>query len=80
MPPFNDLNDAKSKRSSLVDQAAAGEEIVIARSGIPWARLVPLVSRGTRRASANAMRIETIAADFDARDREIEMLFVGDAE
>jgi prevent-host-death family protein len=31
----------------LIDEAAAGEEILIARSGKPVARLVPLSSRVT---------------------------------
>jgi prevent-host-death family protein len=78
MPMLVSLYDAKTKLSSLVDRAAAGEEIVIAKNGVPSARLVPVVSRGQRRISANAMRIDSIAADFDAPDPEIERLFVGD--
>jgi prevent-host-death family protein len=78
MPPFISLYDAKSKLSSLVDRAAAGEEIVIAKNGVPRARLVPIVSRGQRRGPANAMRIEYVAPDFDAPDSEIERLFAGD--
>jgi prevent-host-death family protein len=78
VPPFISLYDAKTKLSSLVDRAAAGEEIVIAKNGVPCARLVPIVSRGHRRAPANAMRIEYIAPDFDAPDPEIECLFAGD--
>jgi prevent-host-death family protein len=36
------LYQAKTHLSRLVDRAAAGEEIVIAKSGRPRARLVPL--------------------------------------
>lgn len=36
------IYDAKTQLSRLVDRAAAGEEIVIARAGTPLARLVPL--------------------------------------
>ena len=36
------IHAAKTNFSSLVDQAAAGEEILIARSGKPVARLVAL--------------------------------------
>ena len=79
MPPFISLYDAKTKLSSLVDRAAAGEEIVIAKNGVPCARLVPIVSRGQPRVPANAMRITHIAPDFDAPDPEIERLFAGDA-
>jgi prevent-host-death family protein len=80
MPPFISLYEAKTKLSSLVDRAAAGEEIVIAKNGVPYARLVPIVSRGQRRIPANTMLIEYIAPDFDAPDPEIERLFSGGAE
>jgi prevent-host-death family protein len=79
MPPFISLYDAKTNLSSLVDRAAAGEEIVIAKNGVPCARLVPIVSRGQRRVPANAMRVEYIAPDFDAPDADVERLFAGDA-
>lgn len=36
------LYDAKTNLSALVEEAAAGEEIVIAKNGKPRARLVPL--------------------------------------
>ena len=36
------LYEAKTNLSSLVDRAAAGEEIIIAKAGRPLARLVPI--------------------------------------
>jgi len=75
MPHFVTLYEAKTHLSGLVDRAAMGEEIVIAKSGVPQARLVPLTVRGERRAPANAMRIRRIATDFDAPDPAIESLF-----
>ena len=78
MPPFISLYDAKTKLSSLVDRAAAGEEIVVAKNGVPRARLVPIVSLGQRRTPANAMRVDYIAPEFDAPDPETERLFFGD--
>jgi prevent-host-death family protein len=36
------LTEAKAKLSHLVDQAAKGRGVIIARSGIPMAKLVPL--------------------------------------
>jgi prevent-host-death family protein len=36
------LYEAKTQLSSLVERAAAGEEIVIAKNGKPMARLIPL--------------------------------------
>jgi len=78
MPHFITLYEAKTHLSGLVDRAAAGEEIVIAKNGVPQARLVPLAARGERRTSANAMRIRRIAADFDAPDPAIASLFGGE--
>ena len=78
MAYFVTLYEAKTHLSGLVDRAAGGEEIVIAKDGVPRARLVPLTVRGERRAPANAMRIRRIAADFDAPDPAIEALFGGE--
>ena len=36
------IHEAKTHLSRLVDQAAAGQEVIIARAGKPVARLVPL--------------------------------------
>lgn len=36
------IHDAKTQLSRLVDRAAMGETIIIAKSGVPVARLVPL--------------------------------------
>ncbi len=38
------LYEAKTQLSSLVERAAKGEEIVIAKAGKPMARLLPIVS------------------------------------
>jgi prevent-host-death family protein len=78
MPHFVTLYEAKTHLSGLVDRAAAGEEIVIAKNGVPQARLVPLASRGEPRKPANAMHIRRIAADFDTPDPAIEALFGGE--
>ena len=63
--------------SALVDRAAAGEEIVVTKNGVPCARLVPIAFRGKRRKPANAMRITFVAPAFDAPDPRIEQLFSG---
>lgn len=39
--PVN-IYDAKTRFSELVERAAGGEEIIIARAGTPVARLVPV--------------------------------------
>ena len=61
---FN-LYEAKSRLSALVEEASAGTEIVIAKAGVPRARLVPLKSRVRRRPGAWKGRVR-IASDFDA--------------
>lgn len=38
---FN-IHEAKTQFSRLVDRAHAGEEIVVAKDGEPWAKLVPI--------------------------------------
>ena len=45
------IHEAKTHLSRLVEQAAAGEEIVIAKAGRPVARLMPLAkpSRARRK-------------------------------
>jgi prevent-host-death family protein len=42
------IYDAKTHLSRLVDQAAAGEDIVIARAGKPLVRLVPVEQKAPR--------------------------------
>ena len=60
------IHAAKTHLSRLVDEAAAGAEIVIAKAGKPVARLVPLrPERGRRRLGGLAGQI-WIADDFDA--------------
>ena len=60
------LYEAKTQLSRLVDAAAAGEEIVIAKAGAPKARLVPLaMKKRVRRPGGSKGRIR-IGADFDA--------------
>ncbi len=60
------LYDAKTHLSQLVERAARGEEIIIAKAGRPLARLVPLETAGLRRSpGALAGRIR-MGADFDA--------------
>ena len=59
------LYEAKSQLSALVERAAAGDEIIIAKAGVPRARLVPLRPRVRRRPGGSEGRI-WIAPDFDA--------------
>ena len=59
------LYEAKTHLSQLVERAAAGEEIIIAKSGQPKARLVPLEKpRPLRTPGAWKGKI-WVADDFD---------------
>ncbi len=58
------LYEAKTQLSALVEEAANGAEIVIAKSGVPRARLVA-IRPTTRRPGGSKGRIR-VAADFDA--------------
>ena len=65
MDSFN-LYDARTQLSRLVDRAAAGEEIIIAKAGRPVARLVPM-GAPTQPRPLGFMRDEIwIGEDFDA--------------
>jgi prevent-host-death family protein len=77
MPTIN-LHQAKTHLCSLVERAAAGEEIVIAKNGVARARLVGIAVQAAQRRPANALRIGTIAADFDAPDASLARLFTGE--
>lgn len=66
MPTVN-IHAAKTHLSRLVDNAAAGEEVIIARAGRPLVRLVPVTpqDRACRRLGVLAGRV-LIPDDFDA--------------
>ncbi|MBI4820219.1 MAG: type II toxin-antitoxin system Phd/YefM family antitoxin [Deltaproteobacteria bacterium] len=73
---FN-LYEAKTALSSLVDRAAAGEEIVIAKAGVPMARLVPIRGRKRRKPGGWEGRVR-IGEDFDDElQPDVSALFEG---
>ena len=66
MPKTVNLYEAKTHLSELVERAARGEEVVIAKAGLPRARLVPLGRPSApRRPGAWKGRLR-ISPDFDA--------------
>ena len=66
MPTVN-IHDAKTHLSRYVEQAAAGQEIIIARAGKPVARLVPLEAPRKRRRTLGLLRGKLrVPDDFDA--------------
>ena len=59
------LYEAKMRLSALVEEAAAGQEVLIAKAGRPRARLVAVRPTTRRRPGGSRGRIR-IATDFDA--------------
>lgn len=59
------LYEAKTQLSALVDEAAAGKEIIIAKNGKPMAKLVPLRERPLRKPGRFKDKI-WMSDDFDA--------------
>lgn len=65
------IHEAKTHLSRFMDQAAAGEKILIARAGRPVARLVPLVSNEERpRTLGLGQGRFTMPLDFSSLHRE----------
>ncbi len=67
MPAVN-IHAAQTHLSRLIDEAAAGQEIVIARAGKPVARLVslPVTSAKPRRVLGLMAGQIPVSDDFDA--------------
>lgn len=40
-PPFVNVHEAKTHFSKLLERAHGGEEIILAKAGVPYAKLVP---------------------------------------
>jgi prevent-host-death family protein len=70
------LQEAQTHLSDLVDDALAGEEVVIAFEGTPLVRLSPVAQAPRRRFGLDQGKIR-ISEDFDAPLPEIEGPFYG---
>jgi len=66
MPIQVNIYEAKTKFSKLISQAIAGEEIIIAKSGKPVAKLVPFEKPPQDRKPGSAKNKMVIADEFDA--------------
>lgn len=72
------IYEAKTRLSQLLDQAVAGDEVVIARNGRPLARLVPVAAATTGRQRGAWKGRGQIAPDFDATSDDVIELFYRD--
>lgn len=59
------VHEAKTHLSRLLRRVEAGEELVIARAGVPVARLVPVSDRAKRVFGIDRGRFQ-VPKDFDA--------------
>ncbi len=66
MPLYINVHEAKTQLSQLLARVRTGEEIIIAKAGVPVARLVPLENQPVLRVAGSAKGKLTIAPDFDA--------------
>jgi len=75
------IHEAKTHFSKLVERAAAGEEIVIAKAGKPVARLVPYADPGVPKRKPGSLKGKIrILPGFDEMDKEIERMFSGELD
>jgi prevent-host-death family protein len=59
------VHDAKTQFSKLLEQAHAGQEIILAKAGKPYARMMPLAVEPGKRQRGRVKSIDD-AAFFDA--------------
>jgi len=71
------MHEAKSQLSKLVDEVQAGEEVIIAKSGKPVARLIPYEEFKTPRKPGRWQGQIWIADDFDETPSEVIDAFEG---
>jgi prevent-host-death family protein len=70
------MHEAKTRLSQLVEQAQAGEEVVITRNGKAVARLVPVARTNSLAEIYGALRGRVhIADDFDELPEDIADAF-----
>ena len=73
------VQEAKTHLSRLLEEAVAGGEIVIAKAGKPYVRLVPCLPERSPRTLGGWEGKVWIADDFDETPEDIVRLFEGDA-
>ena len=72
------IHEAKTHFSRLVDEVAAGEEIIVAKAGKPAARLVPMATVKSKRKFGALKGKIRISDDFNAPlGEDVLVLFEG---
>lgn len=64
-PSMFNVHEAKTHFSRLIDRAHAGEEIIVAKDGVPYARLVSLadIPRPPRQPGRHARLLKDVSYD-----------------
>ncbi len=75
---MENIHEAKTHFSRLVERAMRGEEVVIGKAGKPVAKLVPYREDRTPRVPGGWEGKVRIADDFDELPDEIEAAFRGE--
>lgn len=75
---ISNMHEAKTQLSSLVEQALAGKDVVIAKAGKPLVRLVPVGASATNRQPGHYKGKIRMAADFDQTPQEVIRAFEDD--
>ncbi|MDE2612738.1 MAG: type II toxin-antitoxin system Phd/YefM family antitoxin [Burkholderiales bacterium] len=65
MSTIVNVHEAKTHLSRLLEQAHAGEEIIVAKAGKPFARLMPLAEPQGRRQPGRLRGLQVPDAFFD---------------
>jgi prevent-host-death family protein len=76
---FN-VHDAKTNLSKLIERAHAGEEIILAKAGIPYARMMPLEPAMRRKRTPGGLTVTGPIPDsvfFDPMPEDELELFEG---
>ncbi len=62
---YVNIHEAKTNLSKLLKKVKAGEEVVIAKAGVPVAKLVPYNAVPSRRAPGSAKNKIFVSPDFN---------------
>ncbi|HEY6393213.1 MAG TPA: type II toxin-antitoxin system prevent-host-death family antitoxin [Bryobacteraceae bacterium] len=69
------IHEAKTQLSRLLKQVEAGQEVIIAKSGRPVAKLAPLMPEIKKRRFGAARDLIWMSPDFDDEDETLLKMF-----
>jgi prevent-host-death family protein len=72
MAEIVNMHTAKTTLSRLVERALAGEEVIIARNGMPLVRLVPVPQKSEARVPGRSKGKIWMSPDYELTDEEID--------